>query len=101
MEKITMTTQDLVKAVSALTGKTQKEIKEVLSGVESVVKGQVAVASKTQTVEVKVFNGLTIVSEYTAPRQARNPQTGETFITEGKNRVKAKIGTGLKEAANA
>ena len=30
MEKITMTTQDLVKAVSALTGKTQKEIKEVL-----------------------------------------------------------------------
>ena len=101
MEKVTMTTQDLVKAVATITGKTQKEVKEVVGAFENVIKEQVAVANASQSVEVKLFNGLTLISEHVAPRQARNPQTGETFITEAKNRVKAKIGTSLKDAANA
>lgn len=101
MEKVTMTTNELVKAVAGLTGKTQKEIKEVIGGIEDVVKGQLGVANENCTSEVKLLNGLTLISEYVAPRQARNPQTGETFMAPGKNRVKAKFGTVMKNAANA
>lgn len=100
METIKVNTQDLVKGVAELTGNTQKDVKEILSGVETFVKGQVKQAGEDTSVEIKVFNGLTVISEYAAPRTARNPLTGETFTTEGKNRVKTKIGSALKSAAN-
>lgn len=100
MQKIKMTTHELVKSVAELTGNMQKDVKEVIACIEKVIKAQVAQANEDTSVEVKLFNGLTIVSEYSAPRIARNPSTGETFTTEGKNRVKAKIGAALKTAAN-
>ena len=92
---------DRLKQLRLLQGKTQKEIKEVIGGIEDVVKGQLGVANENCTSEVKLLNGLTLISEYVAPRQARNPQTGETFMAPGKNRIKAKFGTVMKNAANA
>lgn len=101
MEKIKVSNQELIKAVAGVTGDSQRKVKELLGAAEAVIKAQVAKATEDASVEIKVFNGLTIVSEYVAPREARNPMTGETFIAEAKNRVKAKIGSSLKEAANA
>lgn len=107
MEKIQVNKQDLVKMASTLATnegmkvKSQKDIREVLDTIEAVVKSQVTQANKETTVEVKVFNGLTVVSQYREPREARNPMTGETVFTEAKNQVKAKIGAALKDAANA
>nr|DAH68979.1 MAG TPA: Bacterial DNA-binding protein [Caudoviricetes sp.] len=100
METIKMTTKELIKGVADLTGKTQKDVKEVLDGIESVVTAQVGQASEDNSVDIRVFNGLHITSEFVAPHVARNPRTGETFTAEGKNRVKAKIGLALKNAAN-
>lgn len=96
-----MNTQELVKATATVSGRTQKDIKEVLEYVEQVVNAQLGQASESQTVEIKVMNGLTVIGEHVAPRVARNPQTGETFMTDPKNRVKTKIGKALKDAVNA
>ena len=100
METIKMTTKELVKGVAELTGKTQKEVREVLDGIEDVVMAQVGQATEDNSVEIRLFNGLYVTSEFVAPHTARNPRTGETFTAEGKNRVKAKICTALKNAAN-
>ena len=96
MEKVTMTTNELVKAVAGLTGKTQKEIKEVIGGIEDVVKGQLGVANENCTSEVKLLNGLTLISEYVAPRQARNPQTGEAVMVAAHKAPKFKFSTSVK-----
>lgn len=100
METIKVTTQDIIKGVADLADKTQKEVREVVRAIEEFVKAQVGQANENTSVEIKLFNGLTVISEYKEPRTARNPQTGETITTEGKNRVRAKIGTSLKDAAN-
>lgn len=100
METIKVNTQDIIKGVAELADKKQKEVREVVRAVEEFVKAQVGQANENTSVEIKLFNGLTVISEYKEPRTARNPQTGETITTEGKNRVRAKIGTSLKDAAN-
>lgn len=100
METIKVTTQDIIKGVADLADKKQKEVREVVRAIEEFVKAQVGQANENTTVEIKLFNGLTVISEYKEPRTARNPQTGETITTEGKNRVRAKVGTSLKASAN-
>ena len=100
METIKVNTQDIIKGVAELADKKQKEVREVVRAMEEFVKAQVGQANENTSVEIKLFNGLTVISEYEEPRIARNPRTGETFTTEGKNRVRAKIGTSLKDAAN-
>ncbi len=100
METIKVNTQDIIKGVAELADKKQKEVREVVRAMEEFVKAQVGQATVDTSVEIKLFNGLTVISEYAKPRTARNPRTGETLTTEGKNRVKAKIGISLKTAAN-
>lgn len=100
MENIKVNVQDLAKAVSAVVGESQKKTRTILDAVDAVVKEQLKQANENTTVEVKVMNGLTLVAEHTQPREARNPATGETFMTEPKNRVKTKLGSSLKAAAN-
>ena len=100
MEKITMNVQELVKAVAEKTDKTQKCVREVIDGIEEVTIAQLKEANEENSVEVKLFNGLALVSEYNESHEGRNPSTGETIVIPGKNRVKAKIGQVLKVAVN-
>lgn len=102
MEKITMNVKELVKAVAAETGVTQKAINEIVTAMDAVVSTQLAQANRDTTVEVKILPcGVTLVSEYTEAHEARNPQTGEVINVPGKNRVKAKLGSTIKAAVNA
>lgn len=101
MEKITMNVQELVKVTADKTGETQKKVREILSGLEDVIKAQLAEAGEGVEVEVKVFNGLTLMCEYCESHEGRNPSTGEVITVPGKNRVKARIGQALKAAVNA
>lgn len=100
MEKITVNVQELAKAVAAITNESQKSTRATLDAIDGVVKAQLKQANENTTVEVKLMNGLSLIAEHTQPREARNPQTGETFMTEPKNRVKAKLGSALKSAVN-
>lgn len=96
-----MNVQEVVKATADKLGTTQKFVKEVFGAMEDVIKTQLAEAGEGVSVEVKVFNGLTLVSEYCASHEGRNPSTGETIIIPGKNRVRGRIGQALKDAVNA
>lgn len=102
MEKITMNVKELVKGISSLTGRTQKDVMAVITAMDEVVKEQLAIANEDRKVEVKLLpSGVSLVSDYVEPHEARNPMTGETVKVAGKKRVKAKIGSAIKGAVNA
>lgn len=103
MEKKIINVKELVKlAAEKAEKKTQKEIMEAVKLIDEVVKEQLAQANPDTKVEIKVLPcGVNLVSEYVTAHEARNPQTGETVTVPGKNRVKAKLGSVVKEAANA
>lgn len=103
MEKITMNVKELIKAAATKSegDKTQKELTEAITLIDEVVKEQLAKASADAKVEVKILPcGVSLVSEYVEAHEARNPMTGETVRVPGKNRVKAKLGSVVKDAAN-
>lgn len=106
MEKITMNVQDLVKAVVKNVAEdgvktTQKEVRAILDAVGEITVEQLKQADPETSVEVKLFTGVSLVSEYVEPHEGRNPSTGETITIDGKKRVKSKLGRILKEAVNA
>lgn len=101
MEKITMNVKELVRATAAEMGKTQKDVAATLEAIDTVVKKQLAQVTPDAMVEVKVLpSGVSLFSEYVEPHEARNPMTGETIKVAGKNRVKAKVYSGIKAAVN-
>lgn len=91
----------LVKEAANLGNKTQKELKEALDLFEEVLKQHLQEATPDINVEVKLLPGLTITSEYVPERTARDPRNGAEITAGPRKRVKAKIGTNLKNAANA
>lgn len=104
MEKISINVKELIRAAAAKSEgeKTMKELTEAISLIDEAVKEQLSKASETTKVEVKILPcGVSLVSEYVEPHEARNPMTGETVKVPGKNRVKAKLGSVVKDAANA
>ena len=101
MEKITMNVRELVKAVAAETSMTQKAVNEVVEAMDAVVTAQLAQANEDTQITVKVLPcGVSLVSEYVAPHEAKNPATGETINVPGKKRVKAKLGSSIKATIN-
>lgn len=100
--KITMNVKEFVRAVALTAGKTQKEVAELLNVMDDVVKAQLAQARPDAKVEVKILpSGLSLISEFVESHEARNPATGETVKVAGKNRVKAKLYSGIKNSVNA
>jgi len=101
MEKVVFSITDVVKEVAKDVDLSQKRVRDVIDSIEAVAKRQLCQANEEMSVEVKLIPGLTLVAEYVAPHEGRNPATGETVAVAGKNRCKAKIGTGLNAAVNA
>lgn len=91
-----MNRTDYVKAVAEATGKTQKEIKEVLEAMQTV-----AYAEMAKCEEVKIFEGLTLLGVHKDATTARNPMDGSIVDVPAKNVPKAKFGTAAKTAVNA
>lgn len=90
-----MNRTEYVKAVAEATGRTQKDIKEVLEAMQ-----EVAYAEMAKCEEVKIFDGTTLVGVQKEARTARNPLTGETVEVAAKVAPKAKFGTACKNAIN-
>ena len=100
-KKIVMSVTDLVKAVAQETDMTQKKVREIVDVIGAVAMAQLKEASSDTAVEVKLFPGVSLVSSLVAPRQARNPMTGEIFTTAEKVRVRGKIYGAFTKAINA
>lgn len=95
-EKNKMNKAELIKAISAEMGKTQKEIKEVLEATQKVVYEEMANEG-----EVKLFDGLTLIGQKKPACVKRNPLTGEDVNVPEKIAPKAKWGKAAKDTVNA
>ena len=88
-----MNNAEMIKEIATRTGFTQKDTKAVVDAMKEVVYGTLA-----NDEEVKVFDGLTMITASRDARVCRNPQTGEPVNVPAKRTVKAKIGKHLKDA---
>jgi len=102
MEKFKNSTNvaTLIKEAACLGNKTQKELKEALDLFEEVVKSHLREATPNTDVEVKLMPGLIITSEYLPERTARDPRNNEIITVAASKRVRVKLGTNFKTAAN-
>lgn len=89
-----MTNKEFIKKVSEETGRTQKEIKEILDSVEVTLKNYVSEMQVNDKVKVA---DMTFTKKEVSERERRNPRTGETFISPKTNKVSIKLSKDFKE----
>lgn len=86
-----MTKSEFVKAVAETTGTTQKNVKDILAGIEEVVYSAVK-----NDEEVSIINGLKLSTGIRSARVGRNPSTGEAINIPEKKVPKVRVGAALK-----
>ena len=77
---------ELIRKVSEETGKSQKDVKEILEKVEEVIKNTI-VENKE---EVKLNGFMMLKPEFKASRLVRNPKTNEKIMSKEHYVVKVK-----------
>nr|DAU18259.1 MAG TPA: DNA binding protein [Bacteriophage sp.] len=87
-----MTKSEFIKAVAAEAKITQKDAREVLDAVQSVV-----YETMKNGESVKIIDSVTLSGKEVAERTARNPQTGEAVVVPAHMAPKCKFGTIVKE----
>lgn len=87
-----MTRSELIKAVAKQCEMRQVDIAEVFEAIEDIA------YQKAKDEKVRILDGITIESKVTAPRMARNPQTGDPVKVPAKRVPKITAGKKLKEA---
>lgn len=87
-----MTRSELIKAVAKQCEMRQVDIAEVFEAIEDIA------YKKAKDEKVRILDGITIESKVTAPRMARNPQTGDPVKVPAKRVPKITAGKKLKEA---
>lgn len=85
-----MNKAEFIKAVAEKAGFTQKDVRAVVEAQQEVIYATIP------TEEVKIIDGVTLVTEERAARQGRNPQTGEAIDIPAKRVPKCKFGSKLK-----
>lgn len=87
-----MTKNDFIKAVAAEAKITQKDAREVLDAVQSVV-----YEAMKNGESVKIIDSVTLSGKEVPERTARNPQTGESIVVPAHMAPKCKFGVTVKE----
>lgn len=90
-----MQKKDFLRLVAINTGFSQKDIDEVLDGVQDVVYKALADGD-----EIPLMKGLKLTRVTKAARKGRNPQTGESIMIPEKFAPKAKFSAVFKDALN-
>ena len=83
---------ETIKAISELTGESQKRTKEILEAVQTVV----FEAMKAED-EVKLFDGVTFIGKHKDSRIARNPMDGSAVKVDEKTVPAVKFGKAAKD----
>lgn len=91
METRKITTQELVKEVAAKAKVSQVKTREFIDALNEVIVEDLKSADKDTSVEIKLFSGVSLMTEFVDAHEARNPKTGELVLTEPKLKVKAKF----------
>lgn len=87
-----MNKTELIRAIAEKTGNTQKDTKVFIDALQEVT------FETLKSDEVKLMDGVTLYSVYKEAHEARNPQTGETVMVDGKYLPKVKLGKAIKDA---
>lgn len=90
-----MTKPELVKSVAQKAGIKQKEAE---SAVDAFIVAIVEAAKKGDEVKISGFGSFVVVER--APRQGKNPQTGEPIEIPARKAVVFRAGKGLKSVVN-
>lgn len=85
-----MTSTNIIKAVAAETGMTQKDIKKAVDALEIAVKSAVANGDSFKAIDVS-FSLVDV-----AARECRNPSNGKTFMADAHKKVKTKLSADYK-----
>ena len=103
METLKMNVKELVRATALQSGKTQKEISEVLYEVDSVIKKQLAVCDPNTNIEIKLLpSGVSIMGIYQEAHIGRNPRTGNADVeVPAQIKVRGKIYPAFKVQVNS
>lgn len=88
-----MKKKDFIKAISDITGFTQKDVRAVLDAIQVVT-----VNALNSDQSVKLIDGVTLSRVHKEACQRRNPATGGIVDVPAKYVPKCKIGTALKNA---
>jgi DNA-binding protein HU-beta len=88
--------QELIKRVAEVTGETKALVEKVVEGILHTLEDAV---SKMEKVDIR--GHLKLEAKKVEAKLARNPKTGEEIQVPAKVKVKATVGSKLKEAANA
>ena len=91
---------EFIKTVAKTSGHTQKDVKEIMAGIQDALILELGKATEETPVDVAVLPTLIVGSAYVEPHEARNPKTGETVTAVGKYRVKARVTGIIKDAVN-
>lgn len=91
-----MNKKELVAAVAEKSGFTKKDTAIV---VDAFIDAVVEALAKREDVKLSGFGTFTTVDR--APRECRNPQTGETMMSEAKVAPKMKFSKAVKDLLNA
>lgn len=91
-----MNKKELIAAMAEKAGFTKKDTGIVL---DAFIEAVTEALARHEDVKLAGFGTFTTVER--APRECRNPQTGETFMSEAKTAPKLKFGKAVKDAVNA
>lgn len=91
-----MNKKEFIAAIAEKTGFTKKDTAIMVEGFLDVV-----VEALARREDVKLVGFGTFSTTKREPRECRNPQTGETFMSEAKIAPKLKFGKSVKDAVNA
>lgn len=93
--KQTVSRSEVIKLVSEKTGKTQVDVKTIVSAVEDVITGLVKGGK-----EVTLTGFLSIKPKTTKARKGRNPKTGAELNIPAKKSVSVSVSKGFKDTVN-
>ena len=84
-----ITKDDLVKSIAKQSGKTQKNVREVINFLEDEIFTILSSANETQNVQIRLFEGINFESEFTPEKQRFNNLNKKVELVG--SRIKPKV----------
>lgn len=101
MVKETVNNGELIGLVAKVSGRTKKDVKEVIDALDWTVANELSKATEEKEIEVKILpSGVNVYSDYVPSKTYHSPLTGENITSSPKLKLKAKFGAKIKRKIN-
>lgn len=89
--KLKITKDDLVKSIAKQSNNTQKNVREIFNLLENEIFALLSNANKEQDVEIRLFEGITLNSEFIPEKERFNNLTKKMEFVDKRIKPKANI----------